>query len=324
MSAEGLEQVSVESSDGRVLTGVGVTTEALQETIDARTPDTAKTPPPVAGDAAPVPVEPKPTRGQKRFDQLTGEREAEKRAREAAEKERDELKAQLAAAKQPPADPKPRELEPEPKAPVLTRNKPVEDEIGTKYQSYADFVEDLADWKAEQRLAALDLDARVRSSIEADRASRSFADSVEDIKTRGRKVYANFDAVLATGAGVPIALGPDTATDTARVKAILGLPNAEHLIYAIANDADLAKTLGSLSDVAFGLKLAQIAPASPVASPASTGTPGSLPPQPYQPVGSGSVTTVPSSAELTRKAGFDFDRSGYREKRAAERGVRRP
>ncbi len=34
---------------------------------------------------------------------------------------------------------------------TATRTKPTEDEIGTKYQTYGDYVEDLADWKAEQR-----------------------------------------------------------------------------------------------------------------------------------------------------------------------------
>lgn len=38
--------------------------------------------------------------------------------------------------------------------PNATRPKPSEDEVGTKYAIYGDYVEDLAEWKAEQRDAA--------------------------------------------------------------------------------------------------------------------------------------------------------------------------
>jgi hypothetical protein len=74
----------------------------------------------------------------------------------------------------------------------------------------------------------------------------------------------------------------------------------------------------------FALEVAKLAPNGSVATPASTAASGSVPPPaPYQPVGSGSTTTALPSAELARKGGYDFDKSGYREKRAAERGVSR-
>src|SRR5262245_2577834 len=173
MSETDLTPVSAEQ-DGRVLTGVGVTKEALETVMErhAETPDPA--PPEPKPDTGPAEPVPKQTRGARRFDQLTGEREAEKRRADAAEAELTKLKAELAqrAAVVPPATSSPVSAEPvAPAAPSPTRAKPTEDEIGTKYQTYGDFVEDLADWKAEQRFAALDFDARIRTSIEADRAS---------------------------------------------------------------------------------------------------------------------------------------------------------
>ena len=96
--------------------------------------------------------------------------------------------------------------------------------MGTKYESYADFVEDLADWKAEQRLAALDFDAHVRKGIEADRASRSFADQVEQIFIAGREHYPDFDTVRSSGPGADVNLG------VSRVNFLSNRPDAAHLI----------------------------------------------------------------------------------------------
>ncbi len=57
-----------------------------------------------------------------------------------------------------------------PAAPVKaeTRAKPTEDEIGTKYQTYGEFVEDLADWKVEQRELAKQTEAQTREATERE------------------------------------------------------------------------------------------------------------------------------------------------------------
>jgi len=317
--------------DGRVLTGVGVSADDLAETMDRHTtPDPSPT-------AAPAPTPDTPpaprddagkfkTRGQRRFDDLTREREEAKRDAEslrakydASQRELETLRAARAVRDPEPAAP--------PVAPVAPagRPKPTEDEIGDKYQSYGDFVEDLADWKAEQRLSALDFDARVRQSIEADRASRSLQDRIVQQLTTARETYADFDAVLTTGPGAAVTLGPTPAIGQQRVQAVSLLPNGPHLIYAIANDAALATRLAGMSDLEFGMALSSLAPSQGVASPASTPAMVSpvLVPPPFQPVGAGSKTTATPSSDLPKKAGFDYDRSGYRESRARERGSRR-
>lgn len=332
-----LTPVSAER-DGRVLAGVGATVADLEKVMErhAETPNPApEEPKPDTGGGDPSPSQqPKQTRGAKRFDQLTGEREAEKRRADAAEAELTKLKAELAqrAAAALPVASSPAAAEPSvspapaaPAAPSPTRAKPSEDDIGTKYQTYGEFVEDLADWKSEQRLAALDFDARIRQSIEADRASRSFADEVGQKLAKGRAVYPDFDAVLEHGPGAVVPMGTSAEQRDARIKAIMASPHSEYLLYTIAKDAVLAQGLAQMSDIEFGSALTRLVPTDPsVASPASTeGRVPVVAPAPYQPVGSGSKTTVLPSAALVQKAGYDFDKSGYRERRAAERGVRR-
>lgn len=318
--------------DGRILTGVGATPDQLETVMERHLPppDEPAAEPEQPAHGQPVPQPPTKTRGQRRFDELTREREDARREAAAAARERDELRARLEALSRPspipaaapvPAPP----TSAQPPQPVATRPKPTVDQIGTRYPQYEDFLEDLADWKAEQRLAALNLDQRVAAGIEADRASRTFVESVDTVKTRGRQAYADFDAVLASGPGSQVLLGRDQAQANARVRKLTTLPNSEHVMYAIGKDASVAQRIAAMDDVDFGILLAQMAPSGQVAAPpASTAPPGSaVVPAPYQPVGAGRQTTAVPSSELTRKAGFDFDASGYREKRAKERGLRR-
>ena len=66
----------------------------------------------------------------------------------------------------------------------------------------------------------------------------------------------------------------------------------------------------------FGVTIAGLVPTARAAAPAWT-----PPPPPYAPVGASSPTTPTPSSELAKK-GFDYDASGYRAKRAAERGIK--
>jgi len=299
--------------DGRTLTGVGVSAESLAETMDRHTPD-IETPAEPSTPASQQPEPVKQTRGQRRFDELTREREEARREAADAKRERDELRARLSApVERPPAEPPSRQAEAPQSA--VSRSKPTEDEIGVKYQSYGDFVEDLADWKTEQRLAALDLDTRFRQSIEADRASRSHADLVQTVWSRGREAYQDFDAVINAPHMTANNWPPE------KVKAIAALQAPEQIQYVLGKDPQLAERLRQADPVTFGMELAQLLAPQGVARPAST--PTAVVPAPYSPVGSGSRTSVVTSSEIPHKFGSDFDRSGYREKRARERGLKR-
>ncbi len=317
MSESTLEQVSATDDAGRVLTGVGTTTAALEKTMERHAPDV----PAASEPASQQPSEPRQSRGQKRFDQLTKERETYREQAEAAARERDDLRTKLEAASRTPAPPAtmPVEQPPPPAASTQTRSKPNENEVGSKYETYADFIEDLADWKAEQRLSAQDFDAQIRRSIEADRASRSRDERSIQSVTRGRARYADFDAVLKGATHFQSTDWPNWQGE-----AINELPEPEHIYYQLAKDRALAERLKGLNPVQYGIELAKLIPASSVAVPASTQSAGTVtPPVPYQPVGAGSKTTAPPLADLPKKAQFDFDASGYRERRAAERGVTR-
>lgn len=329
VSADGV--VSVEQ-DGRVLSGVGVTEESLHEVMDRHAPEEKpvqseqQRTAPVA-EASPQPAaEEKPSRGRQRFSDLTRDRdaanqkaEAAETARQAAERERDELKARLAQPQpqtqpissnqsqtQPNATNQPQVPPPQP---TYTRPKPSVDEIGTKYETYEDFIFDGQQWVNEQ-FAATQLDQRIRQSLDADRASRTFTETVEKTRAKGREVYADFDQVLKTGPGVQVMMSMD------RIRAIIEHPQSEHVQYAIMRDGALAQRLAQADPIAFGMELAKLAPSQPAHQPASQ----PRPPAPFVPVGASSKTTVTPSSELAK--GFDFDKSGYRARRAAERGVK--
>lgn len=323
------QQVSHEH-DGRVLTGMGVSAEALAEVVERQAPESSadaaiSSDTAAADDASSETAQPstqadrnpdgtfkKPSRGAKRFDELTREREEANRRADAAEAKARALEARLS---QPPTKPEPvREVAPPPDSATQTRPKPTEDEVGTKYPAYADFVEDLADWKAEQRLAQIDFDARIRTSIEADRASRGFASQVQDTYTKARQSYPDFDAVLAANTTpFPVALAPR----------ILALPKAEHVLYALAKDPAALARIGTMTDpFEQGLALAQLIPPDGVASTAST-RPVVRPtqaPAPIQPVGTGSKTTSPPLEELAASGDYD----AYKQRRQSElRGATR-
>lgn len=316
MSEADLNPVSVTQGD-RVLTGVGADPEQLAQTMERHDDKT-----PIQTPDAPAQPDEKPTRGQKRFSQLTSERDKEKNRAEAAERERDELRARLARASSASVsvpERQPESVQPQREKPSETRAKPQESEIGTKYQTYPDFIEDLADWKAEQRLAALNFDAVADKRIEAANASRTQAERETQEIARGRQAYPDFDAVIRGAQHLWTNNWPDHI-----VQFIQNAESPEHLRYALAKDPQLAEQVRTSHPVQAGMILAKLMPAPAVVTPASTAGAGTVtPPQPYQPVGSGSKTTAPPLADLPKKGGFDFDKSGYRERRAAERGVTR-
>lgn len=320
-------------SDGRALDAPpGVSPDELVEALDRHVPDE---PDP---DPAAAPAPEKQTRGQKRFSELTSERNtareeaaAERTKREAAEKRIAELEARVQHASTPQqAQQATQQLQQAQQQEQTRREEP-------KKFTFPDFDAWLTenpqgswnDWD-NARLDARDawrdqqtnLDARIRSSIEADRASRSAVERKLAVGERARKAFSDFDALLTQGPGVPFAnqIPPD------RMAYIDTQPHAEHVLYAMLKDAALAQQLAFASPFEFGVAVSRLAPATSDARPASSDRVGSAtPPAPYQPVGSGSKTTSPSSADLADSAGEDFDKSGYREKRAAERGrTRRP
>lgn len=307
-------QVSVEH-DGVILTGVDTATEQdLRQSMARHQPDVLTAP-----ETTPEP--PKPSRGQKRFDELTREREDQRRRADAAEARAKELEARLA---QPPRPEPTREPEPTPPATRPTKEllakMPADlktfDAYLAKYPDaeYEEFRDERNLWLTAQTQPS-DIDAKIRQSIEADRASRSRADLVTQAVTRGRAAYQDFDAVL-TAAHMTEPWPQD------KIEAIASMEQPEHIQYALGKDPDLAHRLKGLGPVQFGMELAKLVTAAPGASPASPTRTVVTPPAPYQPVAGGGSTVAQPSAALAARAVEDYDSSGYREKRARERGVK--
>jgi hypothetical protein len=281
------ETATVTDSKGRELSGSGVTEADLTENLrDA---------PALEGQ----PDSPKEPKGRARYSELTKARD-EARAQAAAEKQRnDELAGRLALleaattkALQPEAKP-----EPEPQG----RPKPTSAEIGSKYVDYDAFTEDLADWKAEQREIKLreEFNARFEARIEAERASRAQSSQADTVLTRGRASYADFDAVVNA---CPVVF-PE-----AMLKAILSLPQAEHIEYALASDPKLAERIAKIPDgLTLGLELAKLQPSEGSVIPASQprAVRSSQAPPPFEPVGTGTRTTSPPLADLAASGNYE-------------------
>jgi hypothetical protein len=306
-----------ESSDGRTLSGVGTTSEALADVMERHEPAPVEAPPEPS-----TPTEtPKPaTRGQARFAELTKARKDAEAKAATFERELTELRAKSAPAPAVPVSVPSAPAPPSPSGPErgdsghlsTGRTQPSEDEIGTKYKTYAEFVVDSARWVAESQQS--DIDARIRQSIEADRASRDFLSHAESTWAKGRKVYADFDAMRTTGPGSQVPM------DHAKIQAILQHPASEHVQYAIVKDGALAQRLAQANPIDFGMILSTLAPTNGAAPLASTPTAGTItPPAPIQPVGSGSPTTPTPSAEAAHKG----DYAAYKARREAERKARR-
>jgi len=295
---------------GRTLTGVGVTTEALAETMDRHTP--VEEPPAAPADAQAH--APKPTRGQQRFSELTKRAKDFEAQNIELQRQLDALKAQIAAPS--PAAPAASSPAPAPSSPSVPnggnsgysqpayqpppqgRPQPSEDEVGTKYKTYGEFVIDSGRWLTEQQ--QLDIDARIRQSIEADRASRDFMSQAERTWAKGREVYPDFDAVRMNGPGAHVPIPND------RVAAIIQHPDSAHIQNAIVRNADLAQQVASVHPLEFWRLLGSLAPAPAAVSQASTAAPP-LPtlPAPIQPVGSGGQTTAPSLSDVADTGNFE-------------------
>lgn len=311
----------------RALSG-GTDADQLAETMERHAPPepaeaagTGAVPAaPEGASAAPAP-EVKPTRGQQRFSELAKARDAATARADAAEARARELEARVSA---PPArEPEPRQLAVEPAKPATVPERFDFPDYDDAYiaanpgKSYKDWeIDRLVAFRQWDR-AQDDTDARIERTIAAREAKRELDATIAQSRTKGREAYADFDTVIASGPGGAVHLHADPAKASQRVAAVFLHPQTEHLQYAISRDAALAERLAGLDDIAFGFELARLAPgtAAPVAPRRAEPKPI---PAPFQPVNGNSATVAVASSELAGK-GYDFDTSGYREKRATER-----
>src|SRR6185503_11568928 len=112
------------------------------------------------------------------------------------------------------------------------------------------YQEAVIDWKVNEQLATLNLDARIDERLEAERATRRLAEQVRDITALGRKTYPDFEAALTRIS--------DVLYQPWQYQAVLALPNSHDVQYALAQDPALAKRLAAASGVDFGMLLGQL------------------------------------------------------------------
>jgi hypothetical protein len=258
-----------------------------------------------------------PSRTQKRITQLTSKADQAEAARAAAEAKAAELSNRLALLEA--AEAGRQSAQPKAEEPPAGRSKPAVGEIGTKYPDYESFVEDLADWKAEQKAAEIQatLEARFESRIEADRASRTQQTVADTVLSRGRAAYPDFDAVVQQ-CQVPFPVE--------MLRAIVALPHAEHIEYAFGKDPELAARIAAIPDgLSLGLALAEIMPTGGRVTPASRppAVRSSQAPPPFEPVGTGTSTTSAPLADLAASGNFEAYKARRLQDRTANGGHRR-
>lgn len=177
-----------------------------------------------------------PKQERKPGDKLSAGEELAKLRRELREAKEDLERERSRKPEPKPAEP----AKAQPKSePQYTRPKPtVEDKVDgkAKYATYEDYVEDLADWKAEQRIVAAEAERGRQQSME------KFSQSVSE----ARKAYADFDSVAEPMAKTVNELILDPKTDQTLRKTLFD-PEAVHILYALGKDPKLAESFGDLA-----------------------------------------------------------------------------
>lgn len=118
---------------------------------------------------------------QSRIDAITREKYDTQRERDEARAQLAQIHRELEQLRAAQRDPKTAAA---PTRAAEATGKPSEDEIGTKYQSYGEYVEALADWKSDQKIAALRNEMQERSQRAAvaqrhDEYTQTFVQRIE-------------------------------------------------------------------------------------------------------------------------------------------------
>lgn len=200
------------------------------------------------------------------------------------------LDVRLSKAKAPAATAQPAARSEEPLRQTVTlRAKPTEDEIGTKYATYGDYVEDLTDWKAEQRDA---------TRAAASQASQQQAQHQAIVQAHNQRLAAfakttpDFETIVQPfidGVKIPALLGAAVMLDD----------NGAQYVYHLAKHPALVDELYLLTDgkdvnesnvAIVQRRLKEHAQAATTGS-AATARPLFIPPKPPNPVRTGPIRT---------------------------------
>lgn len=236
---------------------------------------------------------------QTRIDELTKARlEAERRAAD--------LERRLQAAAQPRSEAKPEPVEATTPQTYTGIPKPSEDEVGTKYETYADYVDALTDWKLEEREARR---AALAAETQAREQHETLARTYQEREAKARDKYADYTEVVGAASHIQITLPMrDFLADSD-----LG----PEIVYFLAqpDNHEEARRIASLPPhraiAALGKVEARLEAAHP-SGPSSVAPPVSKAPEPPKPVGArstGASTADPASInsiETYRKRRHEF------------------
>lgn len=205
---------------------------------------------------------------QRRVDQaIARQRDAERRA-EDAERLLREREAARTVEERKPAAPA-----------YVTRPRPQEAEIGTKYETYDAYIEDLTDWKTDEKLA------RQQQASAAERATRAQQDAFAQHGTRleaFKQSHADFDALAEES---------DVRVPQPMVDAILQSEHGPAMQYHLLQHPDEARRIAALSP---GRQLYEMGKIEARVTAATSGPVVTAPKvtkahAPIKPVGGGSV-----------------------------------
>jgi hypothetical protein len=252
---------------------------------------------------------------QSRIAHVTWEREEARRQAAAEKAQREQLEARLQELER--AKPSP-----EPAKPAAADGRPSEDEVGTKYATYADFVDALADWKYDQRMQKFQAEqqqATERQNYQKD-ADAHGARMAEWRKTNAQQAQ-EFDSLMAASNGGP-QLSPSM------VSAILASERGPAMLhYLAAHPEECLRLIRESSDLPVSaapwvrtvLETKVAAPAaSPGPAPAVTRKPDYAP---IQPVGASPVVSEVDTSKLTGRAYLEAENARILARRKAQYGL---
>lgn len=128
---------------------------------------------------------------QARLNQMTAAQKQAERERDEARAEAARLKAEREAAPAAKADEKPKATEPA----FYTRPEPSEDEIGTKYETWRDYMRDHANWVYDEREAKRDKETK---ATESERTNREAFTQVQARIAAFKAEHADYETVVAS------------------------------------------------------------------------------------------------------------------------------
>jgi hypothetical protein len=234
---------------------------------------------------------------QSRIAHVTWEREEAKRLAAAERTQREQLEARLQALEQGKTTPEPTQA---PAAPV---GRPSEDDIGTVYATYGDYVEALSDWKYDQRMQAQQAQQQQATAQQAQATERqTHGQRMNAWRQTNAQQAAEFDSLMqASNNGPdlsPVMISAILASERGPAVLHFLATHPEECLQLIAESKDLPASAAPWVRRDLEGKLAAPA-ASPGPAPAVTRSPV---PAPIQPVGASPVVSEVDTSRLDGKA----------------------